>query len=166
MAEKQKNAEILNGRPWTSSGPPVGLYHPIFDDFIKYLNESAPSYGSSLNSDSQLPTIADVFEFMRVCSEFYDVKETTVKDEPEARGRVNSILPKLSHILCYQAYPYFMNSDGTKPDAIFHASTSEAQNVPAGILEVKLEAGISGDAKVQAQQSYARMLSLPDVRSY
>jgi hypothetical protein len=165
MAEKQKDAEILNGRPWTSSGPPVGLFHPIFDRFIEYLNEPAPGYksASSLDSNDLRPTIGDVFGFMRACSEFYDVDERTAEDPLEVRGRVDSILPTLSRLLCNHPLR-LVNSDAMKPDAVFSAKTSESQNVPAVILEVKLEEGISGDAKVQAHQSYARTFSLPDVR--
>ena len=30
VESRLESAEILNGRPWTSSGPLVGLYHPVF----------------------------------------------------------------------------------------------------------------------------------------
>jgi hypothetical protein len=67
MQSRQDYAEILNGRPWTSSGPPVGLYHPVFDRFLAYFEESTLGYriASSADPDGSTPSVDDAFSFMR-----------------------------------------------------------------------------------------------------
>jgi len=43
------------------------------------------------------------------------------------------------------------------------AMTPAGDNGPLAVVEFKLESGIGGDAKTQAQQSYATLCSLPEV---
>jgi len=74
----QDAAEILNGRPCTSSGPPVGLYHSVFDLFFEYFNESTLEYRTapSANSDDSTSSTDDAFGFMRASSAFYNVEQS------------------------------------------------------------------------------------------
>ncbi|KAM6489346.1 hypothetical protein JOM56_015247 [Amanita muscaria] len=163
MKSQQDYAEILNGRPWTSSGPPVGLYHPVFDRFLAYFEESTLGYrtASSADPDDLTPSVDDAFRFMRASSEFYKVKRSARVDESPPTGRVEAVLPALSRLLC-TSLPQVINADGTGPDAWAAATTPAGDYVPLAVVEIKLELGIGGDAKTQAQQSYARICSLPE----
>jgi hypothetical protein len=166
MSLQQDKAEILNGRPWTSSGPPVGLYHPVFDRFCEYFTEPTPEYktASSASIDDSVPSIDDVFSFMRASSEFYEAesKGSRVDGEPPI-GRTEAILPTLERLLGVNLHR-IRNADGTEPDATATAKMPAGHDGRLTIIELKLESGVGGDGKTQAQQSYARTCSLPDVR--
>jgi hypothetical protein len=164
MQSRQDYAEILNGRPWTSSGPPVGLYHPVFDRFYAYFDEPTPEYriASSADPDHSTPSVDDAFSFMRASSEFYEVEKSGRVNEGPPTGRVEAVLPAFSRLLCI-SLPRVRNTDGTEPDARATAKTPAGDDGPLAVIEIKLESGIGGDAKIQAQQSYARICSLPEV---
>jgi hypothetical protein len=165
MKSQQTQAEILNGRPWTSSGPPVGLYHPVFDRFCEYFNAPTPEYQTapSAGIDASGLSINDAFRFMRDSSEFYEVEKSSKVDEHPPTGRTEAVLPTFVRLLGI-ALPCVKNADGTEPDATAMAKTPAGHDARLAIVEIKLESGIGGDAKLQAQQSYARTCSLPDVR--
>jgi hypothetical protein len=164
MQSRQDYAEILNGRPWTSSGPPVGLYHSVFDRFCAYFDEPIPEYrtASSADPDDSTPSVDDAFGFMRASSEFYEVEKSGRVNESPPTGRVEAVLPAFSRLLCI-SLPRVRNTDGTEPDARATAKTPAGDDGPLAVVEIKLESGIGGDAKIQAQQSYARICSLPEV---
>jgi len=115
MQSRQDYAEILNGRPWTSSGPPIGLYHPIFDRFCEYFNEPTPKYRTASLADPDDPTPAsadDAFSFMRASSEFYKVEKSGRVDESPPTGRMEAALPAFSSLLCV-SLPCVRDVDGT-----------------------------------------------------
>ena len=124
MQSRQDYAEILNGRPWTSSGPPVSLYHPVFDRFRAYFDEPTPEYrtASSADPDDSTPSVDDDFSFMRASSEFYEVEKSGRVNESPPTGRVEVVLLTFSCLLCI-SLPRIRNADGTEPDAGATAKT-------------------------------------------
>ncbi len=42
--EGQNKKPILNGRPQRNYGPPIGLFHPVFNDFHAAMTSSEPVY--------------------------------------------------------------------------------------------------------------------------
>lgn len=158
------SAEILNGRPWTSAGPPVGLFHPVFDQFRGYMQEPTPGYRTASSSDDDnLMSVDDAFSFMRASSEFYVTEQSGRAENNRLIGRVEAVLPTLSRLLGVNLVRV-RNSDLTEPDARATTRTPAGGDGILTIAEFKLEPGINGDAKTQAQQSYARTCSLPEVR--
>ena len=168
MESRQGAAQILNGRPWTSSGPPVGLYHPVFDNFFDYFKEPSPrcktASSTDGDSDNTLMSVDDVFSFMRASSEYYRVERSGQVDEGPPIGRVEAVLPVLARLLGVSLVRV-ANADLTEPDARATTPTLGGCEGLLALIEFKLESGVGGDGKVEVQQSYARTCSLPDVSS-
>jgi len=165
MRSQQDYAEILNGRPWDRSGPPVGLYHPVFDRFLEYFKETTPGYRtvSPGDGDDSMPSIDDAFSFMKASSQFHDLERSGPVDQGPPTGRAEAVLPALSRLLGVSV-PWTINSDGTEPGARVVARIPAGYDALSAIFELELESGIDG--KTRVQQSYARTCSLPEVRSY
>jgi hypothetical protein len=165
MRSQQEYAEILNGRPWDRSGPPVGLYHPVFDRFLAYFEETMPVYrtASSADSDDSMPNIDDALSFMRASSQLYDVEMSGRVDESPPTGRVEAVLPVFERLLGIPL-PRVTNADGSEPDARATARTPACDDGLLAVIEFTLESGIDG--KTHIQQSYARTCSLPEACSY
>ena len=164
MKAEQMSAEILNGRPWTSVGPPVGLFHPVFDQFSEYMEETSPRYrtASSIGDDDILMSVDDAFSFMRASSEFYVTEQSGWVDNDRLIGRVEAVLPTLSRLLGV-TLGGVKNSDLTEPDARATTWTPIGSDGTVIIAEFTLEPGIGGDPRTQVQRSYARTCSLPEV---
>ena len=160
MQKGQEYSEILNGRPWNVSGPPVGLFHPIFDQFIAYFNDPLPNYRTASSADdvdNLMPSTDEVFSFMRASSEFYEEEQSQKDEDP---GRMEAILPTLRTLLGVDLFQ-MRNVGRTEPDAQVTTPTSiEGIDGLMGLFEVKLEPGIDGDAETQTQWSYGRTCSL------
>ncbi|KAF8331812.1 hypothetical protein F5887DRAFT_994791 [Amanita rubescens] len=150
MQIRQESAEILNGRPWIRSGPPVGLYHPVFNRFFAYFEETTPRYrtASSVDPDESMPSMDDAFSFMKASSHFYVVEQSGRVDESPPSGRVEAVLPIFSRLLG-TSLPRVKNSDLTEPDARAIVRTLTGHNALSALVELKLEPGIGGDAKTQ-----------------
>jgi hypothetical protein len=163
MEAQQKCAEILSGRPWTSVGPPVGLYHPVFDQFRDYMQETTPTYRTASSPDDHDSiSIEAAFDFMRASSEFYTTEQSGWVSDPRHIGRVEAILPSLNKLLGVNL-ARVKNSDLTVPDGRATTRTPSGDDAILTMAEYKLEPGIGGDPKTQVQQSYARACSLPEV---
>ena len=153
MQKAQAFSEVLKGRPWNVSGPPVRLFHPIFDRFMDYFNDPSPNYrtaSSADNVDKTMPLTDEVFAFMRACSEFYEEEQSWKDEDP---GRMEAILPALRRLLGV-ALLRVKNVQVTTPSHI------NGINGLTAVLEVKLELGVGGDAETQTQRSYGRTCSL------
>ena len=163
MEKAQEFSEILNGRPWNVSGPPVGLFHPIFDRFMDYFNDQSPNYrtaSSAGNIDKSVPSTDKAFEFMRASSAFYEEEQSRKDEDP---GRMEAILPALCDLLDVDLHRVG-NEDQTEPDAQVVTRTHiDGVDGLMGVLELKLEPGIGGDAETQTQRSYGRTCSLSKV---
>ncbi len=155
----QKAQEYSEGRPWNVSGPPVGLFHPIFDQFIDYFNDPSPNYRTASSADdvnNMMPSTDEVFSFMRASSEFYE------EEQSRNPGRMETVLPALRSLLGVDLLRV-RNVDQTEPDAQVTTPTSIGTDGLISVFEFKLEPGIGGDAETQAQRSYGRTCSLSKV---
>jgi len=157
METQQIAAEILNGRPWTSAGPPVALYHPVFDQFMQ---EPVPKYKTATDPFDSIK-IDDAFLFMRLSSEFYVTEKSGPVYDSRLIGRVDLILPVLNRLL---GVTTTLRTKDSESDGRVVVRTPSGDYGISTIVEVKLEPGIGGDGKTQVQQSYARACSLPEVR--
>ena len=165
MRLQQDYAEILNGRPWYRSGPPVGLYHPVFDRFLEYFKETTPRYrtASPGDGDDSLPSRDDALSFMKASSTPHDLERSGPVDQGPPTGRAETILPALSRLLG-ASLPWTINSDGTEPGARVVDRIPTGYNSLSALFELTLKSGFDG--KTRVQQSYARTCSLPEACSY
>lgn len=107
-----------------------------------------------------MPSTDEAFTFMRACSAFYEEVRSGNEGDP---GRMEAVLPSLCSLLGVDLLR-IRNVDQTEPDA--QATTSSSIPEIDGLMSVfefKLEPGIGGDAKTQAQRSYGRTCSLSKV---
>ena len=72
----------------------VGLYHPVFDRFFEYFNESTLEYRTapSANSDDSTSSTDDAFGSMRASSASYNVEQSLRVNEDPSSGRVEAVL--------------------------------------------------------------------------
>ena len=120
---QQYKYPVLNGRPSTLYGPPIGLFHPVFDMMCSTIQ----------NTDMRLPPqqYEDTKEFLKVSSEIYGT----------GRSRLSEIKPALRRLLD-GTFARVRSDDMESDGVIMHPSCGE--NAYIVILEAKNEIGAGG----------------------
>jgi len=108
-------------------GPPIQIFHPIFDDFIHLVND--PDVQPSAND------LKNVQELMYFASEVGRMEERHDGHNEGLRTRLRRILQAEVH-----EEP---NPDGTKPDGVITLQIGDAR-ITFLILELKRELGEGG----------------------
>ncbi|CAG8548299.1 7119_t:CDS:2 [Paraglomus occultum] len=142
----KKQKTILNGRPFEQTGPPVVLFHPVFGEFIRDMDDQSlviPDKTYQLTED-----------FLWASAEFYD-------DEDARKTTIKKILGKIwGHIGSANFGKRDCSSDGV---LITNINESVAYRM---ILEFKNEVGTGGtDPTLQTALYYRGYRSQDDAKS-
>jgi hypothetical protein len=135
--KEQVKRPVLNGRPFRNFGPPIGLFHPVFNSFHAALRDPNLSYEKTKTHSS----IRALFEAF---SNIYDTKEARIAaiDKPLVSLLGNSFLPIVV--------------SGVKSDGVIVEGCG-AFNAYVAIREVKNEIGTAfTDPYNQASLSYRK----------
>ena len=138
VVNKAKN-DFHAGRPAGNFGPPASLFNQalgLFDYHLSHLDAEPPLF----HPDQSIFEFAHVF--MNISADIY----------PTEARRVDAIKHILNRIFALPLdWEVLQSRFGIKPDAI------NIGDNPFFVVEVKNEAGIEGDASLQAALSYAHI---------
>ncbi|KAH7098464.1 hypothetical protein BKA62DRAFT_811226 [Auriculariales sp. MPI-PUGE-AT-0066] len=136
-------AAFFNGRPVSLTGPPLGLYHPIFSKF-KRLATEMEAVGLTSNNDLKFAN-----ELIQVSAQFY-------AHENDRRTALRPVLGKLLGVDLHADEWIGANLCTLKPDGACLAMTSFLDRVCFLYWEAKREIGEGGcDPIDQASEDYA-----------
>src|SRR6267154_1242648 len=138
------------GRPAGNFGPPVSLFHPalgLFDYHLRHLDDKS----------STLVTFPPLISLTHM---FMSVAANSCPDELTRTATIRDILNQIFSVPL--DWEVSQSRFGIKPDAINSGDT------PFFVVEVKNEAGLEGDASLQAALSYAHIATSPvdNVKSF
>jgi hypothetical protein len=131
---EQQKKPVLNGRPAGNFGPPIGLFHPVFNSFQAAMRNSDRTHGDT-------ETYQLVRELFRAAAGIYERKDERVKE-------IDEYLPRLLGTSFLPIRAFGVESDGVVFQAV---GTCFAYLV---IREVKNEMG-TGSADPYNQACYA-----------
>ena len=137
FAKEQSKRPVYNGRPQENSGLPIGLFHPVFNDFHAAMRSTEALYAGE-------KTYSAVRGLFQACADLYDSEEKRVK-------AVNPFISELLEISFASNKEAGVNSDGVVTE---HCGTSMAY---VAIQEVKNEIGTaSADPYNQGSLAYRK----------
>lgn len=126
---------MFNGRPASATGPPVALYHPVFDAFT-----------NELDSTAELPT-----QTYALVNDLLEASQAMYPTELGPNSRTQSLRPILEKLL--PPYLGIREAPGTKSDGLITARNG----APCMVMEINNEIGTGGsDPTVQGAISYAK----------
>ena len=140
---EQQNRPVLNGRPATNYGPPIGLFHPVFDSFRSAITSTKPlPDNAATDTDTgELTIYMRVERFFSTCADIYRTEDS----------RLKAVNDQLSELLGFRLV--VVQEDGVKSDGlIIHPCGSSLAYL--AILELKNEIG-TGNADPANQGSLA-----------
>ena len=76
FSKEQQNRSILNGRPATNYGPPIGLFHPVFDSFSSTITSTEPLPDNAATDTEGLTIYMRVERFFSTCADIYKTEDS------------------------------------------------------------------------------------------
>lgn len=138
LLSQQKSAPVLNGRPFEYSGPPLGLYHPVFNAFEE-----------GLKADDPIP-----LDTRRYTRRYIEVSAGVYQNEAERMQASRSILDELFGGELHAVISTKVESDGVI------LATCVMWDGYILIFEMKNEIGTGNvDPFVQASLAYQKYIS-------
>jgi hypothetical protein len=119
LASEQKKVPLLNGRPFADSGPPIGLFHPVFNMFDKGLKSTDP-----------IP--------LKICTAVRKYREVSTDFYYPDKGRKDAIQTYFPDLFGYELGDF--GQRGVLSDGVI-ATYSAKSHAYALIFEMKNEIG-------------------------
>ena len=140
---EQQNRPVLNGRPATNYGFPIGLFHPVFDSFRSAITSTKPlPDDAATDKDTGGLTIyMRVERFFSTCADIYSTED----------NRLQAVIDHLSKLLEFDLV--VVQAQGVKSDGVIIHPCGQSLAYLA-ILELKNEIG-TGNADPANQGSLA-----------
>ena len=128
--KEQQSRPVLNGRPATNYGPPIGLFHPVFDSFCSAITSTKPlPDNAATDMDTEGLTIyMRVERFFSTCADIYRTEDS----------RLKAVNDQLSELLGFRLI--VVQEDGVKSDGLIIQPCGPCLAYLA-ILELKNEIG-------------------------
>ncbi|KZT70536.1 hypothetical protein DAEQUDRAFT_689285 [Daedalea quercina L-15889] len=128
------------GRPDDNYGPPVALFNPTLGLLAYHLR----------HIDSDIPMIEPSDDD---CLKTHGFMVEALSSSDNEEARLSCIAISLNALFCGWHLSWDKTISGSRSSGVFGGSP------PFGILEVKSEAGLDGDASLRAGLSYAKMIT-------
>lgn len=152
---EQGKRPILNGRPAYHCGPPVGLFHPVFDSFCSAIISTQPLLANAaMDMDMQdgLTIYMRVVQFFSTCADIYKTEDDRLK-------AINN------HLTKFLEAPFIVVQEtGVKSSGVIVQPCLAYKAYPA-ILEIKNEIGTgNADPVNQGGLAYRKYWAAPSRR--
>ncbi|CAE7172977.1 unnamed protein product, partial [Rhizoctonia solani] len=135
-SQDKVQVHILNGCPEKAVGPPIGLFHPVFDSFQQRID--------SKSFEATPFQLEQTVQLITACQCLYNT-------ETGSKGRIESLMPILDPLLGFQIR--VQEITGTKSDGVI----SSAYGAYYMIMEVMNEIGTGkSDPSTQGAVAYAK----------